>query len=360
MGQSSMNLDMARRNYFPLAALTLLLIGLLDSLSLYVTQSLLYGAVCFGAGYLGITGQGLIVAAAVAVHVIANDTQIFEAPLLFQSLTEAILLALICQLGSRLRDREQSLIRTNAEVLQVHQMLLTHLDRARQVQEEVLGSAPTTVGGIDLDVQYEVAVEIGGDVFFVRQVDQGLLIFLGDISGKGPRAAIAAACVRVLLEELTQASTDSPAELLAALQLRFMRRFPSDLFLTCFCAVIKQADEELVYCNAGHDPPLLRSGNDGHLSELAGDSMPIGLDLEEVYGDRTVPLRLGDSLLVYTDGLVDARQSNGERLGVEVVTKAFGNFDGSCQVFAKQMVDLAPAPRADDVMVLVLHRQRQN
>jgi serine phosphatase RsbU (regulator of sigma subunit) len=337
----------------PVAFVALALIGFLDSLSLYVTQSLLYGMVCFGAGYLNLTGKMGLVIAAIVIHVVADDTKIAETSLMIQSFSEAVLLVLICHLGTVLRQRQDTLKTNNEEIASLHQRLLNHLERARAVQEEILGNAPTASGRLKLSVQYEVAVEVGGDVYFAREVSKGLLIFVGDISGKGPRAAIAAACVRVLLEEAVEVTTDSPSSLLAHLQKRFMELFPNDLFLTCFCAIVEQSDERLVYSIAGHDPPLLRRP-DGKLVELEGDSMPVGLDLSEAYANRQLAFAPGDSLLVYTDGLVDARQPSGERLGIDYVMNAFRQFDGNCEEFAQRMLSLAPAPRADDIMILVL------
>lgn len=340
---------------FPVALTALAVVGWLDYASgALVPQSLLYGLICLGAGYrLTSRKASLILLASLVVHQYSNGLILWQGPSKFKAFGEVLLLILVTLVGLALRHSEQSLERSRSRVAELHQQLRSHLERARQIQVILLGVAPSDLDGLDLAICYEVAVELGGDLFFVKKLPRGVFFYVGDVSGKGPKAAIAAACVRVLLEELVGDNV-SPGELLSRLQERFIRLFPEDLFVTSFCAVCQVQENLLVYTNAGHDPPLLKRTGASSLEELAGTSLPLGLDVEERFPDQETRFGPGDRLLVYTDGLIDARQANGERLGSQMVEDNFKQFTGSSLQLARNLVALAPEPRNDDVLVLVL------
>ena len=82
--------------------------------------------------------------------------------------------------------------------------------------------------------------------------------------------------------------------------------------------------------------------------------MPVGVDAAEAFSETTVDFSPGDRLLVYTDGLIDARQPGGGRLSSQPVEQALLTFHGEGKELARRLVEMAPPPRQDDVMVLVL------
>jgi len=294
--------------------------------------------------------------ACLAVHWAASGEDVWQKQKLFQTLSEDLLLIAVTMTGRSLKASEASLEESRGRLLELHQQLLSHLEKARQVQVELLGVPPVSIEGFDLSVLYEVAVELGGDLFFVKELPNGLFFSVGDVSGRGPEAAIAAACVRVLLEELVNERI-SPGELLFRLQQRFSRLLPGDLFVTSFCADCDPQDNTLVYANAGHDPPLLIRLRHEAVEELAGGSLPLGVDVDERFPEHRLNFEPGDRLLVFTDGLIDARQNNGERLGSQVVERLVMDSQGNSQHLASQLMELAPEPRSDDVLVLFLTRQ---
>lgn len=339
--------------FYPIMLPALLVVGWVDSLSQLVTQSLLYGLICLAAGYRRSTREATaVLLSCLVVHWSASGQILWRGENFYQTFSESLLLALVTRLGRSLRRGEESLERSRARAVKLHEQLLTQLSKARQVQVDLLGVAPQGLAGFDLCVLCEVAVELGGDLFYVKELQDGLFLYVGDVSGKGPRAAIAAACVRALLDELVEEGS-SPAQVLGQLQQRFMRLLPGDLFVTSFCARISGAGDFLVYANAGHDPPLLQRC-DG-VQELAGDSLPLGVEAGEVFRDHRLVFGAGDRLLVYTDGLTDAFQPDGERLGPVRVEQCFLEA-GSAREVAKRLMALAPEPRADDVLVLVVGR----
>jgi len=341
--------------FYPVTLLGLALVGWLDySSGVEVTQSLLYGLICLGAGYrLNSKQATLMVLACLGVHQAASGIVLWQGPNKFQTVSEALLLVVVTVLGAILHHGEQSLERSRNRVAELHQQLRSHLEQARQIQLDLLGTAPSDLEGLDLAICYEVAVELGGDLFFVKKLPRGVFFYVGDVSGKGPKAAIAAACVRTLLEELV-AEVTSPGQLLSLLQQRFVRLLPGDLFVTSFCALCQLQHNSLVYANAGHDPPLMRRAGASQLEELTGTSLPVGVDVKERFLDQQVFFGPGDRLLVYTDGLIDARLASGARLGIQVVEDKLKQFTGTSLELARQLVALAPEPRSDDVLVLAV------
>ena len=340
-------------------SLVIVCIGYLDSLSRDVSQSLLYGVLCIWAGYrLRIREAALTVVGCVAAHIITNRAYFPELSDHFylQSAGEAVLLAIVAWGARAQLLGRQALEVSREQADHAHQVLKQHLELASQVQCELLGTPPTSLEPYDLGLEFAVAVELGGDVFYVCRVPDGIFFFVGDVSGKGPKAALASTCTRVLLESIVR-ETHSPGQVLAELQRRFIPLFPGGLFITAFCAFAHPAEECLIYSNAGHDSPLLCRPDHPGLEELVGQAMPVGVDSEEVFPDSRLPFGPGDRLLVYTDGLIDARKAGGGRLGVDPVAQRLFHFKGPSQQLAKSLVGLAPEPRHDDVMVLVLRFQ---
>jgi len=310
------------------------------------------------AGYrLGGAEAAWTVAGCILAHVVANLGQHPHlADYYLQDVFEALLLAIVAYGARAQRISHDDLVASRELTAQVHSVLRDHLERAREVQSELLGEPPLHLEPYEMGLKFEVAVELGGDVFFVCQVPDGVLLFVGDVSGKGPKAALAATSIRVLLSGIVR-ETCCPGRVLSILQQRFLELFPAGLFITAFCAFANSAEECLVYSNAGHDPPLVRRAHRAVLEELSGQALPVGVDAAETFSEARVAFGPGDRLLVYTDGLIDARQPDGERLGVEPVEQLLRTFAGGSQQLAQGLVQLAPAPRHDDVMVLVLHFQ---
>jgi serine phosphatase RsbU (regulator of sigma subunit) len=107
--------------------------------------------------------------------------------------------------------------------------------------------------------------------------------------------------------------TSSPGEVLAHVNEALLARIPSNMFVTCFYAILDPKSGRLRYANAGHDLPYLH--HDGDAEELRARGMPLGQMPEMSYEEREGSLREGDSVLFYSDGLVEAHDPEGEMFG---------------------------------------------
>jgi sigma-B regulation protein RsbU (phosphoserine phosphatase) len=155
--------------------------------------------------------------------------------------------------------------------------------------------------------------QIGGDFFdcFLR-ADGSLAFLLGDVAGKGPPAALLAASTHGMLSIFAELSA-SPAETMGRLNRAFRRRAPEGKFVTLFYGVLRP-DGQLLYCNAGHNPPFLLSAG-ARPSSLETGGLPIGVLESECYEVGEIRLGKGDAVVVYSDGITEAESESGELFG---------------------------------------------
>ena len=160
--------------------------------------------------------------------------------------------------------------------------------------------------GFDVESVYTPAAEVGGDFFHLASTpDGGLLVVIGDVAGKGLKAAMS---VSMLMGVLRSADARNPAKILEAMNKALVG---SESFTTCQAAWFGPSGE-LVIANAGHLPPYLNSQE----LELPG-GLPIGVVPSVTYEEVRLFLHPGDRVLFMSDGVVEARQPSGELFGFD-------------------------------------------
>jgi hypothetical protein len=181
---------------------------------------------------------------------------------------------------------------------------------AREVQQILVPEEAPAIPGLSIASVYRPAEEVGGDFFQVIALPGGAaLIALGDVSGKGLKAAMTVSLIVGTLRTLAE-YTQSPAEVLLGLNRRLLGRTDGG-FATCVVARI-EPDGETTIANAGHLAPF----RDREELPVAG-SLPLGLAEEPEYDELIFPLHEGETLTFYTDGIVEARNQAGELYGFE-------------------------------------------
>ena len=216
------------------------------------------------------------------------------------------------------------------------------LSAARTVQELLIPQEKLSTPGFEVDSIYNPANEVGGDFFHIQTVGcEGLIIVIGDVAGKGLKAAMN---VSLLMGALRRTQERSPARILESLN-RVLTGAES--FTTCQ-AVWFGANGEMAIANAGHLPPYLNSQE----INLPGE-LPLGVLADASYQEARFYLHPGDRVLLLSDGVVEARQPSGELFGFERVRH-----------FSQQSAFyLAEAAKSfgqqDDITVLTVRRQVQ-
>lgn len=218
----------------------------------------------------------------------------------------------------------------------------SELAAARSVQELLIPRERTTTPGFEVDSVYSPATEVGGDFFHVQAMGhEGVLVIIGDVAGKGLKAAMS---VSLLMGALRRCRERSPARILESLNEVLSG---TEGFTTCQ-AVWFGANGEMVVANAGHLPPYLNS------QELAlpGD-LPLGVLPQVSYQESHFYIHPGDRVLLLSDGVVEARLPSGELFG----------FDRVRYLSNQSAFYLADAAKSfgqeDDITVLTVRRAAQ-
>jgi serine phosphatase RsbU (regulator of sigma subunit)/ketosteroid isomerase-like protein len=179
---------------------------------------------------------------------------------------------------------------------------------ARRIQQASLPMEVPTLEGWQISPYYQPAREVGGIFYDFFELEDGRVgVVVGDATGKGVSAALVAAATSSMVRAVAQAlGSSSPGEVLAQVNGTLVARIPSNMFVTCFYAVLDPESAGLRYANAGHDLPYLRGRSSDDAEELSARGMPLGLMPEMRYEEKEIVLDAGDSVLFYSDGLVDA------------------------------------------------------
>jgi serine phosphatase RsbU (regulator of sigma subunit) len=139
-------------------------------------------------------------------------------------------------------------------------------------------------------------------------------VVVGDATGKGVPAALVMSTTCGMLQAVSRALASSPGEVLDQVNETLLARIPSNMFVTCFYAILDPKSGTLSYANAGHDLPYLRRRS-GECEELRARGMPLGLMPGMGYEEKEIELDVGESALFYSDGLVEAHDPKGEMFG---------------------------------------------
>jgi serine phosphatase RsbU (regulator of sigma subunit) len=246
----------------------------------------------------------------------------------------------------------RQVVESRAQLHETQQRLEQALRDARAVQLALLHSDLSGLQWVEGSVRFEVAFQLGGDFFDVRNLSTGTLMVLADVSGKGPSAALVVSVLRGLLEETAPRCT-GPANLLSMVQERLVPFLPDSMFVTCLAAMFDGPSRRLTCCNAGHEPAFLCQN--GMLTEVVGQGLPLGVAPEIPLGEAAYDVAPDDVLLAYTDGLTNAPTVGGGRLGEDPVrqvllakcSRPLGELTGS-------LFELTGGRQDDDVVVLAL------
>lgn len=193
-------------------------------------------------------------------------------------------------------------------------------DAADALQASLLPRALPAVDGLELGVAFHSAtegVEVGGDFYDVFQGPQGWGLVLGDVCGKGEEAAAATATVRHGVR-LLGVYQSNPAEMLQMVNNAMVTRQETDRFVTAVSAhlVWQQAGARVTMASAGH-PRALVLRADGSVHFAAGGGVPLGIFSNVSIATEEIELFPGDALLLYSDGVTEARRSDGMLYGEE-------------------------------------------
>jgi phosphoserine phosphatase RsbU/P len=199
--------------------------------------------------------------------------------------------------------------------------LQEELDAARRLQMAMVPQSfppPSADFPIDLCASMEPAREVGGDLYDFFVTEDGMLCFLvGDVSGKGMAAALFMARTKSLIRIATDlmrsrdGPSAAPAEIIARVNRELCQNNGDMMFVTLFFAMLRPSNGEVEFCNAGHNAPYRLNGQ-GLAPIEGGKGIILGIRPDAVYATGRSSLAPGESIYVFTDGVTEAANLEGE------------------------------------------------
>lgn len=227
------------------------------------------------------------------------------------------------------------------------QELVEHeLLAAREVQQVLVPEKVPAIPGYAIASVYRPASEVGGDFFQIFSLeDGGALVAIGDVSGKGMKAAMIVSLIVGTLRTIA-AYTQRPAEILQQLNTRLHGRM-SGGFVTCLVVRITP-DQQILAAHAGHLPPYI----DGKEVTVLAGSLPLGLVPDVEYEEAALHLKPGETLTLITDGVLEAQSASNELFGFERLASLLATHPSAEQV-AETACNFG---QEDDITVLTMTR----
>jgi len=261
-------------------------------------------------------------------------------------------LAVLAFVIDRYTRNENKLLITSAEKARMS----GELDVARKIQQEMLPkSFPSFVYG-----SLEPALEVGGDIFDFYTRDGKLFFCIGDVSGKGVPSAMLMSVAHSLFRILSQ-KIDSPSKVLEYMNKELSRGNESNMFMTFFVGCLDLYSGELLFSNAGHDKPYVVTQDITLLPSKA--NLPLAVFPNTQYEEQACTLAPGTLLLLYTDGLTEAKNTERQAFGrprIQAVLERFliGDDQSLCKLVSTLSEEAhafaGAAPQSDDLTMLAL------
>jgi serine phosphatase RsbU (regulator of sigma subunit) len=241
------------------------------------------------------------------------------------------------------------------------QRMQHQLELARLVQSGLLPATPPLVAGYDLAGLNQPTWEIGGDYYdFLPFPDGRLGLVVADVSGKGVAAALIMAGFRAAIRSVLHPGGDLLNAIAAVNHAVFESVEPSR-FVTAVCGILDPAFGSFSYVNCGHNPPLLLGSREG-VSRLSRGGLPLGILHDASFDSGTATLSPGDSLVFYTDGVVETADRSGEEFGADRLERSLRSSKGrsaldTIRALIAAMREFAGRDDFDDDVTLVIVRR---
>ena len=205
------------------------------------------------------------------------------------------------------------LVRQQAAELQARERIEQELAVAQLIQRRFLPRELPELAGWQVATYYQPAKAVGGDFYdFIELPDGQVGLVCGDVTGKGVPAALVMATTHSILRG-DAPQLVAPGKVLERANDLLLHDIPPQMFVTCLYGVLDPATGRLRYANAGHNPPYLHTG-DG-VVELRATGMPLGAMPGMTYEEKEATLGPGDTLLLHSDGLVEAHDPQRRMFG---------------------------------------------
>ncbi|PWT77711.1 MAG: hypothetical protein C5B58_16375 [Acidobacteria bacterium] len=240
------------------------------------------------------------------------------------------------------------------------------LEIARDIQRILLPAEAPAINGFQISGINVPARQVSGDYFDYIQVDDERLgVAIADVSGKGvPASLIMAICRSVLRAEA--ARNPSPADVLRKVNRQLYPDIKEDMFISMAYLILNHQRDGVTLARAGHDAPLLYKQRSQTVTPVKAPGMVVGIDSGNVFdrltADFAVPLEREDCLVLYTDGVTETLNSEGDEFGVERMMQSVrASANDGAQAIVRKVIDdvrdfTGSAPQNDDITLIAIRK----
>jgi sigma-B regulation protein RsbU (phosphoserine phosphatase) len=265
-----------------------------------------------------------------------------------------------------LKEKNRQLRKAYAELQAAQEQIIEkkviehELMQAREIQESILPSSLPKLGGFDLGARMLPARQVGGDLYDVIPMGKDrLALVIGDVSGKGMPAALFMALTLSLIRAETS-HIASPERVVRRVNRHLLSGNSQGMFVTLLFGVLDGPTREFQFIRAGHEFPLIMGPDGGLRSPSEGEGQLIGLFPSPVLTMQSIQLAPGSTLLLYTDGVTEARDSKGNFFRLEdeenkAILRHPSSAQELCELLAgRLLVFQGDVPQADDITLLAV------
>jgi len=240
------------------------------------------------------------------------------------------------------------------------------LEIARDIQRILLPAEAPAINGFEISGINVPARQVSGDYFdYIHVDDERLGVAIADVSGKGvPASLIMAICRSVLRSEA--ARNPSPANVLQKVNRQLYPDIKEDMFISMAYLILDHGHNGVTLARAGHDAPLLYKRQSQSVTPIKPPGMVVGIDSGNVFdritGDFAVPLERDDCLVLYTDGVTEALDTEGNEFGLErTIQSVRASATDGAQAIIRQVIDdvrnfTGSHPQSDDITLIAIRK----
>ena len=285
--------------------------------------------------------------------------------LVYYFFPRAMIITLFFMVSNLLNKRTYKLLDDEIRVHDEQEKAKTELEVAKGIQLNTLPKEFASKDGVEIIGELRAAKEVGGDFYDYVDIDKDhVAIIIGDVSGKGvPAAMFMMKTITSFRDFATKGKT--PSEILKAVNASIHKGNTDSMFVTCFLAILDKRSGKLIYSNAGHNPPIIGS-NKNFKFLTSKPALILGCFETSNVEDNEVTLKPGETITLYTDGISEARNSEGDFFGEERLINVFNKKDYTCTIelhhqIKDEVADFVNgAPQSDDITILTLRFQGEH
>ena len=282
--------------------------------------------------------------------------------LVYYYFPRGMIITLFFMVSNLLNKRTYKLLDDEIRVHDEQEKAKTELEVAKGIQLNTLPDAFVSHDGVEITGELRAAKEVGGDFYDYVAIDKDhVAIIIGDVSGKGvPAAMFMMKTITSFRDFATKGK--SPSEILKAVNASINKGNTDSMFVTCFLAILDKKTGKLTYSNAGHNPPVI--GSNKNFKFLNSEpALFLGCFETSNVTDNQVTLKPGETITLYTDGITEARNNDGDFFGEERLINVFNKKDYTCTIELHHQIKdeiaqfVSGAPQSDDITILTLRYQ---